>query len=638
MAEEKAESAKAATLFLSYARADEVFARRLANALEQAGHTIWWDALIEGGAAFGRSIADALDSADAVLVLWSKTSVDSDWVKDEAAQGRERQRLIPLSLDGTPPPLGFRQYQVIDLSRWHGRRAAPQMAAIERAIASALGQRPANGIARPSAVSRRGLLAGGSAAALALAGGGAWLAWDRGLVGGSEPLSIAVLPFKNLSGDPGQAYLADGLTEEVRSALARNAGLMVLAGTSSNTVKDMAGDAKAIARKLGVSYLLDGSVQREGDVVRVGASLTNGRTGFSEWSQRVERKLGDIFAFESEMARTVANALSVRVATDDPAPGGTRNVRAYEAYSRGRALYNLAKDEDTDRLAKADYEVAIAADPNFALAHAWLSRVLASIAASEASASELRPLYDAAIAEARQATKLAPTLADGHLALGYALFAGRLDVRGARPSYDQAYRYGGGDADILQFYAIYTARARRFALAQEAIDRALALDGLNPRAWRTAGSIALASNRPDKALAHYDKALTLNPSFSTAHALKGYALIDLKRWKDARASLEEEPSAMFRLTGLAILGGNTGDKALAEKSFGELVATQGDAALYQQAQVLAQWGRSSEALDRLERARAVGDSGLIALVTDPFLAPLTREPRFRALVRSIGFA
>src|SRR6476661_3937775 len=165
MADGPTNSVKSATLFLSYARADEPFARRLAAALEHSGYTVWWDALIEGGAAFGRSIAAALEKADAVLVLWSKTSVDSDWVKDEAAQGRERHRLIPLSLDGTKPPLGFRQYQVIDLSHWHGRRTGPQFEAIERAIGSALGQAPLAGARSRAAVSRRGLLVGGGAAA-----------------------------------------------------------------------------------------------------------------------------------------------------------------------------------------------------------------------------------------------------------------------------------------------------------------------------------------------------------------------------------------------------------------------------------------------------------------------------------------
>ena len=369
MAEKAVATASTATLFLSYARADEAFARRLASALEKAGYTIWWDALIEGGAAFGRSIAEALERADAVLVLWSKTSVESDWVKDEAAQGRERHRLIPLSIDGTQPPLGFRQYQVIDVSSWHGRRNSPQFLAIERAVATAAGQVPDHPTSAGPAATRRGVILGGGAAALALVCGGSWLAWDRGLLGGHEPLSIAVLPFRNLSGDRSQDYFADGLTDEVRTALTRIAALQVLAGTSSEKAQEDA-SPKKIAADLGVGFLLSGSVQRAADTVRIAADLVDGRTGFSRWSQSVDRKLTDIFAVQSEIARMVAEAMSVQVETAEPAPGGTKNVQAYENYLQGRALFNVARDEASDRAAVAHFQTAVAEDSNFALAHA----------------------------------------------------------------------------------------------------------------------------------------------------------------------------------------------------------------------------------------------------------------------------
>ena len=472
-----------------------------------------------------------------------------------------------------------------------------------------------------------------------MAAAGGAIAWKEGLFSGSAAAarSIAVLPFKNLSGDPGQAFLSDGLTEEIRATLARNAALMVLAGATSSAGSAGDGDAREISRKLGVAFLLDGSLQREGDRVRIATNLTNGKTGFSEWSQSVDRRLDDIFAFQSEIAQSVSDALSAKMASDAPTLGGTRNAKAYEAYLRGKSLYNLSKGEDADREARANYENAIAADPNFALAHAALSRVLSSTAASYAQASDLKGLYAASIAEARRATELAPTLADGHVALGYALFSGKLDVRGAQTSYDAAYRYGRGDADILLLVALYTVRMRRFGNARDAIERALVLDPLNPRTWRAAGSISLASSQLKTALERYDKALELNPAISNAHALRGYALIELKKWKEARETLDQEPTQMFRTTGLAILGGKTGDKALADKNFAELVSSEGDAALYQQAQVLAQWGRNDEAIERLERARAVGDSGLIALVTDSFLSPLHNDPRFRAMAHSIGF-
>ena len=632
MAEDAATAAKAATLFLSYARADEVFARRLAAALEHAGYTIWWDALIEGGAAFGRSIADALESADAVLVLWSRTSVDSDWVKDEAAQGRERHRLIPLSVDGTPPPLGFRQYQVIDLARWHGRRNNPQFAAVERAIASALGQAPSSGRPAQARASRRGLLLGAGAAVVAAAAGASWLAWDGRLFGDAAPLSIAVLPFRNLGGDQAQDYFADGLTEEVRTALTRIAALQVLAGTSSEAVH---GPPKVIAADLGVGFLLTGSVQRAADTVRIGMDLVDGRTGFSRWSQSVDRKLTDIFAVQSDIARTVAEAMSVQVATSEPAPGGTSNVQAYEHYLRGRAQFNLARDEPTDRAALNHFEMAIADDPKFALAYAARSRSLASLAAEYAKADQLKSLYSEAIASARRAVELAPDLAEGHLALAFATFSGRLDVAGAWPSYQAAYRLGYGNSDIVLLYALYCSRAGRPAEAKAAVERAVLLDPLNPRAFRAQGSVAYAGRRYADALPPLMRALQLNPKMTFAHEVLGSSLLGLGRTADAIKEFEAEPDPEFRLTGLAIAQDRLGNRAAAEKAFADLQSQVGDAALYQQAEVLAQWGRADESLQKLQRAREVGDSGLIYAATDVLLDPLRKDVRFQAFLNNL---
>lgn len=626
------------TIFLSYAHADRARAQRLAGALEDLGYAVWWDALIEGGTSFARSIDDALEKADAVIVVWSKRSIESDWVRDEASQARDRRRLVPVSVDGTQAPLGFRQYQMIDLSHWRGKVDAPQMDAVRRAIATAMGHTPTLHRSAVSKVDRRRAIAiGGGVAAIAVGG---FAAWKSGLVGGSgaQARSIAVLPFKNLSGDPGQGFLADGLTEEVRAALARNDALLVLAATTSNSVRDNLGDARAIARKLNVSYLLDGSVQRAGDRVRVATNLTNGRTGFSEWSQRDERELNDIFAFQSEVARDVSIAMSVEVGTEAPALGGTTNAQAYEAYLRGKALYNLAKDVETDREAKANFEVALDADPKFALARAALSRVLASMASQGAEASQLKPLYSAAAGEAEKAIQLEPKLAEGHLALGYARFAGFLDVRGAKPSYDNAYKLGRGNADIVLLYALYTVRARRFAEAQAAIERALALDPLNPRTHRAAGTIAYASRRFEDAVGRYQRAIELNPEISNAHAFMADSLMELGKLEDARAAYLKEPANMFRLRGLAALEHRAGNQAAAEKAMNDLVAQVGDAALYQQAEVMAQWGRADEAFARLERARAVGDSGLSTVATDPLMDPIAKDARFARLLKELGFA
>lgn len=637
MADQSRASDKAVTLFLSYARDDEPSARRLANALEHRGYTIWWDALIEGGAAYSRSIAEALETADAVLVLWSARSIESDWVRDEAGQGRERHRLVPLSIDGSMPPLGFRQYQVIDVSRWHGRRNAPEIASIERAIEAVLGDGQTTR-AKPSVpMSRRTLMIGGWAAGVALAGGGAWFAWDRGLFGGgSAPLSIAVLPFRNLSGDRSQDYFSDGLTDEVRTALTRIQSLKVLAGTSSEKAQEHGDDPKAVAANLGVGFLLSGSVQRAADTVRIAMDLVDGHTGFSRWSQSVDRKLTDIFAVQSEIARMVAQAMSVQVATAEPAPGGTTNVDAYENYLQGRSLFNLARDETTDRAALAHFEAAIADDPKFALAYAGRSRSLAVIAGEHAKADEIKPLYSEAMAAARRSIELAPDLADGHLALAYVLFAGKLDIRGAWPSYQRAYRLGYGNADIALLYALYCSRAGRPAEAKAAVERAVLLDPLNPRAFRAQGSVAYAARRYADALPSLRRALQLNPKMDFAHSLAGNSLLGLGRTADALKEFEAEPEAQFRLTGLAIARGRMGNRVGAEKAFADLQSEVGDAAVYQQAEVLAQWGRADEAFAKLARAREVGDSGLTYAATDVMLDPLRRDQRFARLIKELN--
>jgi len=470
-----------------------------------------------------------------------------------------------------------------------------------------------------------------------VAGGGAWLAWERGLIGGeATPLSIAVLPFRNLSGDRAQDYFADGLTDEVRTALTRIDALQVLAGTSSETAQGEADAPKAIAANLGVGFLLTGSVQRSGDTARIATDLVDGRTGFSRWSQSVDRKLTDIFAVQSDIARMVASAMSIQVATAEPAPGGTKNVQAYEDYLQGRALFNLAKDEATDRSALSHLDTAVAEDPNFALAHAARSRALAVIAGEHATADQIKPLYSQAIVAARRAIELAPNLAEGHLALGYVTFAGKLDIRDAWPSYQRAYQLAYGNADVALLYALYCSRAGKPAEAKAAVDRAVVLDPLNPRAFRAQGSVAYAARRYADALPPLRKALQLNPKMTFAHSLVGNSLLGLGKTAEALKEFKAEPEPQFRLAGLAIAQGRLGNRAAAEKAFADLQSEVGDAAVYQQAEVLAQWGRRDEAIQKLVRAREVGDSGLTYAATDVLLDPLRRDPRFTHLVNELN--
>src|SRR3954465_3510456 len=227
--------------------------------------------------------------------------------------------------------------------------------------------------------------------------------------------SVAVLPFANLSGDPKQDYFSDGLSEEVLDALARLRQLQVAARTSSFSFKDKSVDVATIAARLGVPYVLDGSVRRDGDMIRVSASLIDARTGFKTWSETYDRKLDDIFAVQQGIAAAVAQALQVRLGGGDLpriATGGTSNTAAYDQYLRGRQLVDMSASEADWRQALAYFDAALAADPTYALAHA--ARAVARIALANAflPADQLRPTYDQALASARRAVELAPASAD----------------------------------------------------------------------------------------------------------------------------------------------------------------------------------------------------------------------------------
>jgi TolB-like protein len=631
------------TVFLSYARTDQAQASKLALALETAGLAVWWDGLIEGGAAFAKSIESELDHCDAVIVLWSKASAESDWVLDEASQGRDLRKLVPVSIDGSLPPLGFRQYHAIDLARWRGLAASPEIEAIVRSVAAAGSGAPHGPAARAGAppprggISRRSALAAG--AGIAVAGAAGLFAWRSGILGAvrAPANSVAVLPFSNMSGDRSQDYFSDGLSEELRATLARNLRLQVMAQASSSKFRDSREDAVSIARDLGVAFLLEGSVRQSGKAVRVTADLTDGATGFSKWSRTFARSLEDIFAVQSEIATTVAGALVSRIVPAGTRSGGTTSVEAFDAYLRGRALYDLSADEASERAALAQFDLAVAADPDYAAAHAARARSLTAIANQYGKLGETAALYDAAVAAAERAIEIAPDLAEAYSTLGFTLFQGRLDARAAHAPFERSRELGAGEATVLARYAQYSARTGRAAEAAEAIARALVLDKLNPLIHRAAGSIAYAARAYGESIPPLREALVMNPRLSQAHAAIGDALLMLGHHAEARAEYLAEPVEDFRLAGIAIVEGKLGNGAAAIAALTELVAKQGDRVLYQQAQVLAQWGERDAALERLRHARRIGDSGLIYARNDPKLDPLRGDPRFMELLTNLGF-
>lgn len=633
-----------ATVFVSYSRADLKRARPIIAALEAAGYRVWWDGLLEGGTRFTHITEGALEAAKAVVVLWSNTSIDSHWVHDEATRGRDRACLVPLSIDGSSPPIGFRQFQVIDVSKWRGRSDAPEIGDMLRAVAALHGEaaappRPALAGARGAIVSRRNLMIGGGI--LLTAGAGGWAAWRGGLIGGRPIVanSIAVLPFENISGDASQDYFANGLATELRAELAGNAALKVMAKTSSEAFRD-SDDAVRAARRLGVAYLLSGSVRSSNQMMRIGIELTNASTGFAEWSESFDRPIDDIFSVQSEISAAVIGRLTSEMARPDRGRhvGGTDNVLAYQEYLRGVELYNKSENEVSDLAALARFDAAILADPRFAAAHAARARTLVYSAAQYGSQADIVTANAAALTSARRAVELAPDFAEAQSTLGLVVAQANLDFRGGERPFDESRRLGYGEATVMNRFALFCLWVGRFDAARAAHLRALDLDPLNAFVHRVGGVIAYGARQYEAAIAPVRRALAINPSLTGSQAIIGDAHYMLGRLAEAREAYLAETLDILGVTGLAIVERRMDNRAAAEVARKRVVDGLGSnqVTLYQQAQIAAQWGEPEVAVAALTAAYAAKDQGLVALNYDPMLDPLRTLPAVAAMIGRLG--
>ena len=643
-------SASRPLLFVSYSRTDLARARPVIDLLEGAGFDVWWDGRLEGGENYLQTTETALETCACVVVLWSATSVASHWVRDEAQRGRERGCLVPLSIDGTMAPLGFRQFQLLDISAWDGRAQSAEAARILVAVRARSGgeaaapapQLPASPPLRAPALSRRTLVLGG--VGLAAVGGGLG-AWQLGLFGSSASAatSMVVMPFANETGDPDKKFFSDGLARELRTILSRNPRLQVAAPTSSTAIAGE--DDFAIGRKLGVGSILRGSVQRDNARLRVTAELVEIEGGLVRWADTYDRALEDVFQLQSDIAETVALSLVTEVASDAEAKqavaaqgeiGGTHNVAAYEAFLRGMALYDLSAGEETDRAALAQFEKAIAEDPAYAAAHAMRSTMLAALANNVASGQgEAVELFDAAVAAAQKAIALEKRLARGHLALGFALNNGRLDRAGASPHYRAAQQLAPGDADVLRAAASFQAYGAEVAQAEQMIGKVLELDPLNARAFRSAGYVALFARDYPAVVSRMERGLALNPSLASAQFGIAVARLMQGNPASALAAAEQEAGRAYGLTVIAVAKQMLGDRPGSDAAFTQLVQEYDDSH-YQQAEVHAQRGDFPAALAKLEEAYAKRDPGLLWLRNDPLLDPLRGEARFKDLLSRLG--
>ncbi|HEV2078809.1 MAG TPA: TIR domain-containing protein [Allosphingosinicella sp.] len=414
-----------AGIFLSYAREDAAKAEALAKALERAGHQVWWDRHVQSGSRFAKQIDQELEAADAVLVLWSCSSVESAWVQDEAAEGRDTNRLIPAMIDGCKPPLGFRQYQSVDMSGWTGRRKLPPqlLEAISTIANGGSAVTNAGDVGEAGEPKPRGRVRMWAAAIglLLLAGllFGGWWYVDSGFPGNSETPTLAVLPFADLSPQRDKGYFAEGVAESILSLLGREEGIKVIGRTSAWQFKDGSADLPTIRRALGVTHVLEGSTRTAGDQLRLSVRLIDATDGSQVWSEDYQRKLSNVFAVQDEIGRAVAKRLAGSLSSNKAPQSLTTRADAYTLYLAARAEMRDRK-EPALRKALGLAKQALASDPDYAPAHALYAELIFMLSDAPNSYGSIPQDKARAVAlqHARKAIAIAPNAPEGYAALG----------------------------------------------------------------------------------------------------------------------------------------------------------------------------------------------------------------------------
>lgn len=625
-------------LFVSYKSEDRPRVAPLVAALEADGVSVWWDAHIGGGSEWRETIESNLNAARCVLVVWSmrSTGPEGSFVRDEATRALRRGAYLPVRIDPVEPPLGFGETQAISLIGWKSDRSDPQYAALLAAVQAVIAgkPRPIPAAYQPNrGIGRRLVLGGGAAAVVAAAGAGGWWALHRGHAAAGD--SVAVLPFENLSGDPGQAYFSDGLAEELRSALSRIVQLKVAARTSSELVRDA--DVATAARKLGVANIITGSVRRGGSTVRVNAQLIDGSSGLTKWSDSYDRSDGDVLRIETDIAERVAGALKIVLGGATRALltlGGTNNPAALDAYLRGKAFAGKQQDEPSITA----FEAAIAADPNYASARAARARAIATFAAGSLGGAALRSRLADAEREAERAVALAPGLGSPLAALATVLDF-KLDFPRASAAYDGAIRAAPGDAVVLRVYAHHLASSGRGDEAVAQIRKANALDPLRPSNPIGEAEALLSAGRFDEALAAARLAYARLPGSRAALRMLAFALFGKKGWAEARKVGALLPASdPFSSLIVVIAAWHLGDRAASDQALAQLIAEHKDDGQYQIAEGHAQRGEIDAAFAALEQAYAMLDPGVADTKGDYSLAPLHGDPRFTAFLRKVGLS
>ena len=456
-----------ADVFISYSRGDASAARRMAEAFEAQGLSVWWDDALRSGEAFDEAIEKALKEAKAVVVLWSKTSVVSRWVRAEATLADRNRTLVPVMIEACDRPIIFELTQTADLTRWQGEPADKTWLAVLADVQRLVGKQAA-----PRAPKARAKATAAKKAA-------------------PEPAdkpNVIILPFINMSGDPEQEYFSDGVTEDIITDLGHVSALSVVSRNMAFSYKGKTVAAAQIARALAVSHILEGSVRKSGNRVRITAQLLDATTDTQVWAERFDRTLDDIFAIQDDISKAVVAALKLHLAPNEKRAieqRSTSNSEAYELFLMARQFSRTGSERMKPLIVRICQRV-VDLDPGFALAWAYLSFAEAELSQRNVAGASIERALDAA----KRAVEIDPNLAEGHAAMAEALGRGpAMDFAAGEPFIETALRLDPDCFEANLFAGYLYVGQQRWEDAIRHFEHACALD---EDSYRPAGMVVQA--------------------------------------------------------------------------------------------------------------------------------------------------
>jgi TolB-like protein len=636
-------AATAARVFISYASHDAEIAQKVCAALEAAGSLCWMAPRdVKPGAQYADAIVRAINEAKAVVLVMSGSAADSSHVGKEIERASSKRKpIIAFRIDAAP--LNHALEYFLSESQWIEMPKLGMPAALAR-LKEAVGQgsapsqgatadKHANRAKKRIAVAAAVVIALGGAVALGLH----FSASNHGddhlpAATANSDKSIAVLPFVDMSEKKDQEYFSDGLSEELIDMLTKVPELRVPARTSSFYFKGKQVTIANIAKALAVAHVLEGSVRKSGNTLRITAQLIRVDSGYHVWSETYDRKLDDIFKIQDEIAEAVVAALRVHLLTVQQRSAKnelhTENLAAYDLYLQGKQSYNQGDNAGYQRAVTA-FQAAIALDPGYAAAYADLA--LAQYWLSDGGI----PGDESALADAEKAVALAPGLAAGYSARGFVRAVYRLDFAGGQADLDKAVALNPGDAWVLHRSAILLGILGNLPKAIARDEQALALDPLSAEICMRLAFFLVADQQLARARPLYEKALAIAPhSILPQYHLGELELLEGQPER-ALATFRQLTDEDLSLIGQAKAEYSLGHRDVSQRLLEQLIAKK-PTPTFAIASVYAWRGEKDKAFQWAERAVTEGEVGITWLKIDFDFRGLREDPRYKTLLKKMN--